>query len=71
MTFKCKNCEEKVSNSKMVGLVLGQVASATLEGKGIKTRPALTNCLNSGEVGAGVLSGMGVSCPNCNSANWD
>ena len=71
MTFKCKNCKEKISVSKMVGIVIGQVASATLAAKGIRTSSDIKMGIMDGSVGAGILSGMRVSCPKCRMANWD
>lgn len=70
MTFECKECKEKVSNSKMAGLVFGQIAAATLASKGIKTQSELTAGFNSGDFAAGTLSGMKVKCPKCNGSNW-
>jgi len=71
MPFQCKNCKEKVTNSKMVGLVFGQIAAATLESKGIKTQSALVTKFKSHDIGAGFLSAMRVECPNCRKTNWD
>lgn len=71
MSFKCKGCKETVSYSKMAGLVLGQVGSATLESKGIKTQRELAKAFDTGEFGAGVLSGFRINCPSCNGTNWE
>lgn len=71
MSFTCANCSEKVSDSKMAGLVIGQVASATLSSKGIQTRSDLTSSLSKGEFTAGVISGLGIKCPKCNGTNWN
>lgn len=70
MSFECKECKENVSNSKMAGLVLGQIAASTLESKGITSKSALMAGFSSGEFGSGVLSGMKVKCPSCNKSNW-
>lgn len=70
MSFECKNCKEEVSNSKMTGLVFGQIAAATLSSKGIKTQSGLTAGFNGGEFGSGFLSGLKVRCPKCDSTNW-
>lgn len=71
MTFKCKKCSEEVSNSKMAGLVFGQIAAATLEGKGVKTQRELAAGFNSGEFGSGFLSAFRVKCPSCEASNWE
>lgn len=70
MTFECKECKEKVSDSKMAGLVFGQIAAATLESNGVKTQSALTAGFSSGEFASGFLSGLKVKCPKCNKSNW-
>lgn len=70
MSFECKKCEEKVSNSKMAGLVFGQVTSATLKTKGIETQSSLASGFNSGDFSGGFLSGLGIKCPGCGSKNW-
>lgn len=64
MALKCKNCNEEVSNAKMVGLIIGQIGR----------EKALTNGISSqakADVIAGVLSGLRISCPNCGKHNWD
>lgn len=71
MSFECSGCKEKVSNSKMVGLVFGQITSATLEIKGIKTKASLTAGFSRGELGSGFLSGLGIECPKCKNTNWN
>ena len=70
MSFECKKCGEKVSDSKMAGLVFGQVASATLSRYGIETKSELTKGFSSRDFGSGVLSGLGVGCPKCGEKNW-
>lgn len=66
MSYSCKSCKEKVSNSKMAGLVIGQVSREVLEAKNI-TRSSFSN----GEVMAGLLSGFRVKCPKCGKTNWE
>jgi DNA-directed RNA polymerase subunit RPC12/RpoP len=70
MSFECKECGEKVSDSKMAGLVFGQIASATLSGYGIETKSGLTKGFSSRDFGSGILSGLGINCPKCSGKNW-
>lgn len=71
MSFKCKKCKEEVSNSKMTGLVFGQITVATLESKGIKTQKDLTTGFSGGDFGSGFLSSFNVKCPNCKESSWE
>ena len=71
MSFSCKECGETVSNSKMAGLVFGQITKATLERKGIHTESELSQGFNSQEFSGGFLTALGIKCPKCKKSNWD
>lgn len=60
--FICKSCKEEVSNSKMFGLVIGQVGREKLVER---------NAINKPDVLAGILSGFRISCPECQKTNWE
>jgi len=70
MSFKCENCGETVSNSKMAGLAFGQISRNILESKGIGEKEVFASALNKGEFSAGYLSGLGIKCPSCRKSNW-
>ena len=59
--FICKSCDEKVSNSKMFGLVIGQIGREKFEQRGF----------SKGDILAGALSGFRIACPNCSKTNWN
>lgn len=71
MTCKCGNCDKEYSNSKMAGLIFGQVAKSVLERRGYSSENAVKAAFNSGEFSGGFLSAMGVKCPSCGASDWD
>jgi DNA-directed RNA polymerase subunit RPC12/RpoP len=70
MSFKCENCGEEVSNSKMAGLAFGQISKSILESKGIGDLSMLRSAFDKGQFAAGYISGLGIKCPSCGNANW-
>jgi S-methylmethionine-dependent homocysteine/selenocysteine methylase len=69
MTFKCKNCDEKFSNSKMAGMAITSISQTILNSKKISTSTDLSKAFDRGEFSAGILTGL-VNCPKCNKSNW-
>lgn len=64
MEFKCKPCGEKVSGSKMIGLVIGQIGRSKADNMGVQG-------FSKQDLLAGIMSGFKVSCPNCGKCNWE
>ncbi len=70
MSFKCNGCNKSFSDSKMAGLVFGQISRSLLESRGVLTEGKLTQGFSSGDFRAGFLSGLGVRCPSCDAKDW-
>lgn len=70
MSFKCKKCGETFSSSKMAGIAFGHIARSVLESKGILSKEGLASAFDKGDFSAGVLSGLKVCCPKCDSSHW-
>ena len=62
--FKCKGCAEKVSDAKMVGLVIGQIGREAATAKGITPQ-------STGDFLVGLISGYKINCPKCEKTNWE
>lgn len=62
--FKCKGCNEELSNAKMIGLVIGQIGREKAISQGL-SNSSKTDFI------AGLVSGFKVKCPKCNATNWD
>lgn len=62
--FKCKLCNEKFSNSKMIGLIIGQIGRDKSESKGLSN-------FSKPDFIAGLVTGFKVRCPDCNGSNWE
>ena len=70
MSFTCNKCGETLSNSKMAGVCLAQLGKEYLLAKGVVGQVGLVKSFDRGEFSAGVLSGLGVKCPECKHTNW-
>jgi len=68
MAFSCGNCNSTFSDSKMVGIVVGQI------GRDLVNRelglPKSSN-FSGRELTAGILSGFNIKCPKCGKSNWN
>ena len=64
MDFKCKACGEKVSGSKMIGLIIGKIGHDKAMSQGV-------NGLSKRDLLSGFGTGFKVSCPNCGKCNWE
>ncbi|MBG5884866.1 hypothetical protein I4990_18180 [Providencia alcalifaciens] len=64
MDFKCKECGEKISGSKMIGLIAGKIGKAKLEQSGV-------NSFSKQDFLSGFLTGFKISCPKCGKCNWE
>ncbi|HAI2246618.1 hypothetical protein ACP81E_23975 [Escherichia coli] len=63
--FICKSCNEKISNSKMLGLAIGQFGRDKVE------RAGFLGAFNKEDFIAGLTSGFKIECPCCHKTNWD
>lgn len=64
MSFQCRACERKVSNSEMLGLAIGHCGRTVLEkkmGESAFSREQFTS---------GLLNGFKVPCPSCGKSDW-
>jgi len=64
MDFKCKACGEKVSGSKMIGLVIGKIGHD-------KATNMRVNAFSKQDLLSGIMTGFKVNCPNCGKCNWE
>ena len=64
MEFKCKECGEKVSGSKMIGLIAGKIGRAKVIDQNIAA-------FSKQDLLSGFVTGFKVECPKCGKCNWE
>jgi len=64
MSFKCENCNNTVSDSKMLGMAVVKV------GREVLGRKLGKKNFSGRDLTAGILTGLDVECPKCHESNW-